>query len=149
RPAHILSPYTTLFRSIYQAGTLSVNPLAMAAGFETLRALEPSTYEAMNKKVDRLVAGYKQASVKFNMPLQVNRAGSMVGFFFTEEPVIDYATAQTADLELFKAYYQGMIKEGLFLPPSQFEELFLSTAHTDADLDQTIQAVEHVFASIK
>jgi len=135
--------------SIYQAGTLSGNPLAMAAGFETLRALEPSTYEAMNKKVDRLVAGYKQAAKKFNMPLQVNRAGSMVGFFFTEEPVIDYETAQTADLELFKAYYQGMIKEGIFLPPSQFEGLFLSTAHTDADLDQTIQAVEHVFASIK
>ena len=135
--------------SIYQAGTLSGNPLAMAAGFETLRALEPSTYETMNKKVDRLVAGYKQAAKKFNMPLQVNRAGSMVGFFFTEEPVIDYETAQTADLELFKAYYQGMIKEGIFLPPSQFEGLFLSTAHTDADLDQTIQAVEHVFASIK
>ena len=135
--------------SIYQAGTLSGNPLAMAAGFETLRALEPSTYEAMNKKVDRLVAGYKQASVKFNIPLQVNRAGSMVGFFFTEEPVVDYATAQTADLELFKAYYQGMIKAGIFLPPSQFEGLFLSTAHTDKDLDQTLQAVESVFASIK
>lgn len=134
--------------SIYQAGTLSGNPLAMTAGLETLKALEKEDYEAMNKKFDKLIAGYKQAAEKYNIPLQVNRAGSMVGFFFTNEEVIDYKTAQTSDLELFKKYYQGMIKQGIFLPPSQFEGLFLSTAHTDEDIEKTIQAVDKVFAEL-
>lgn len=134
--------------SIYQAGTLSGNPLAMAAGYETVNALTHETYDAMNQKVDKLVQGYKLAAEKYNIPFQVNRAGSMVGFFFTDTPVTNYETAQSADLELFKQYYQGMIHEGVFLPPSQFEGLFLSTAHTDADIDFTINAVEKVFAKI-
>lgn len=134
--------------SIYQAGTLSGNPLAMTAGYETLSALEPDTYQELNDKVDRLVAGYKQAAEKHRIPLQVNRAGSMVGFFFTDKQVVDYDTAATSDLELFKKYYQGMIKEGIFLPPSQFEGVFLSTAHSDEDIERTIEAVERVFASL-
>lgn len=133
---------------IYQAGTLSGNPLAMTAGYETLRALEPSTYDELNQKVDQLVEGYKQAAETNGIPLRVNRAGSMVGFFFTEEEVINFETAETSDLELFKKYYQGMIKEGIFLPPSQFEGLFLSTAHTDADIEKTIQAVNNVFKNL-
>lgn len=134
--------------SIYQAGTLSGNPLAMTAGYETLKALEPSTYDEMNRKVDKLIDGFKQAAETYDVPLQVNRAGSMVGFFFTKEEVTNYETAETSDLELFKKYYQGMIKEGIFLPPSQFEGLFLSTAHSDADIDKTIQAVNNVFKSL-
>lgn len=134
--------------SIYQAGTLSGNPLAMTAGYETLKALEPSTYDEMNLKVDKLVAGYEQAAEKHDIPLQVNRAGSMVGFFFTKGKVTNYETAEAADLEMFKRYYQGMIQEGIFLPPSQFEGLFLSTAHSDADIEKTIQAVDRVFAKI-
>lgn len=133
---------------IYQAGTLSGNPLAMTAGYETLRALEPSTYDELNQKVDQLVEGYKQAAETNGIPLRVNRAGSMVGFFFTEEEVINFETAETSDLELFKKYYQGMIKEGIFLPPSQFEGLFLSTAHTDADIEKTIQSVNNVFKNL-
>jgi len=134
--------------SIYQAGTLSGNPLAMTAGYETLSALEPTTYDELNKKVDALVAGYEQAAKKYHIPLQVNRAGSMVGFFFTNEKVVDFETAQTSDLDMFKKYYQGMIKEGVFLPPSQFEGLFLSTAHTDADIEKTITAVNNVFSKL-
>lgn len=132
--------------TIYQAGTLSGNPLAMTAGYETLKTLKPHDYEKMNRKIDRLVEGYEQAAEKYHVPLSVNRAGSMVGFFFTNKKVVDYETASTSDLELFKKYYQGMIKEGIFLPPSQFEGLFLSTAHSDEDIEKTIQAVEKVFA---
>src|SRR5699024_2035388 len=121
----------------------------MTAGFETLSALKESDYKVMNEKVDTLIEGYRQAADKHGIPLQVNRAGSMVGFFFTEVQVKNYEAAQTADTELFAEYYRGMIQEGIFLPPSQFEGLFLSTAHSDEDIAKTITAVEKVFASIK
>src|SRR5690625_4224988 len=124
---------------IYQAGTLSGNPLAMTAGYETLHALNKSDYDEMNKKADRLVEGYKKASETYNIPIQINRVGSMIGVFFTNKPVVNYETAQTSDLERFSKYYRGMIEEGIFLPPSQFEGLFLSTAHTDEDIDHTVQ----------
>ncbi len=133
---------------IYQAGTLSGNPLAMTAGYETLSQLNEETYDEINRKVDKLVAGYKEAAEKYRIPLQVNRVGSMVGFFFTDQEVINYETAQTSDLDRFAKYYRGMINEGVFLPPSQFEGLFLSTAHTDEHIDQTIQAVNHVFSTL-
>lgn len=134
---------------IYQAGTLSGNPLAMTAGYETLHALNKSDYDEMNKKADRLIEGYKKASETYNIPIQINRVGSMIGVFFTNKPVVNYETAQTSDLERFSKYYRGMIEEGIFLPPSQFEGLFLSTAHTDEDIDHTVQAVDRVFASLK
>jgi len=134
---------------IYQAGTLSGNPLAMAAGIETLSAVGEADYDKMNEKVDRLVAGYEEAAEKNGIDLQVNRAGSMVGFFFTDQPVTNFATAQTSNLDMFANYYRGMIEEGVFLPPSQFEGLFMSTAHTDADIDRTIEAVHNVFSTIK
>ncbi|HLS10162.1 glutamate-1-semialdehyde 2,1-aminomutase [Lentibacillus sp.] len=135
--------------SIYQAGTLSGNPLAMTAGYETLKALDESSYDDINRKVDKLVEGYKQASIDYDIPLHVNRAGSMVGFFFTNEPVINYETAQTANVDYFAQYYRAMIEEGIFLPPSQFEGVFLSTAHTDEDIDKTIQAVRTAFSKIE
>lgn len=134
---------------IYQAGTLSGNPLAMAAGIETLRAVSETDYDKMNEKVDRLVAGYEEAAEKNGIDLQINRAGSMVGFFFTDQPVTNFETAQTSNLDMFANYYRGMIEEGIFLPPSQFEGLFMSTAHTDADIDRTIEAVHNVFSTIK
>lgn len=134
--------------SIYQAGTLSGNPLAMTAGYETLSALTKESYDEMNKKVDRLVQGYEEASKTYGIPIQVNRAGSMVGVFFTDQPVVDYQSAQTSDLERFAAYFKGMIEEGIFLPPSQFEGLFLSTEHSDEDIDRTIEAVHKVFAQL-
>ncbi|MGM0940397.1 MAG: glutamate-1-semialdehyde 2,1-aminomutase [Bacillota bacterium] len=135
--------------TIYQAGTLSGNPLAMTAGIETLKALTNETYVEINKKVDQLVEGFTQAATKYNIPLHINRAGSMVGVFFTNEDVTNFATAQTSNLDYFTQYYKGMIEEGIFLPPSQFEGLFLSTAHTDEDIEKTINAIHTVFSKIK
>jgi glutamate-1-semialdehyde 2,1-aminomutase len=134
---------------IYQAGTLSGNPLAMTAGFETISALTEGSYKEINKKVDRLVEGYKQAAEEYEIPLHINRAGSMLGIFFTNEKVINFEAAKTANLEYFSKYYQAMIEEGIFLPPSQFEGLFLSTEHTDADIEKTIEAVRKAFSKLK
>ncbi|SET69859.1 glutamate-1-semialdehyde 2,1-aminomutase [Oceanobacillus limi] len=135
--------------SIYQAGTLSGNPLAMTAGYETLNALAESSYEEINHKVERLMEGFRTAADENGIPLTINRAGSMVGVFFTDEPVINYETAQKSNLDYFAQYYRAMIEEGIFLPPSQFEGLFLSTAHTDEDITKTIQAVRNAFAKIE
>lgn len=135
--------------TIYQAGTLSGNPLAMTAGYETLSALDESSYKVISEKVDKLVAGFKQASIDFDIPLHINRAGSMVGVFFTNDPVVNFDTAKTANLDYFSQYYRAMIDEGVFLPPSQFEGLFLSTAHTDDDIERTIQAIRNAFSQIE
>lgn len=135
--------------SIYQAGTLSGNPLAMTAGYETLNALTEDSYKEINQQVDKLIEGFKQAANDFQLPLQINRAGSMVGVFFTGEAVVDFETAQKSNLDYFAQYYRAMIEEGIFLPPSQFEGLFLSTAHTDEDINKTIQAVRNAFSKIE
>ncbi|BBW95395.1 glutamate-1-semialdehyde 2,1-aminomutase [Geobacillus icigianus] len=134
---------------VYQAGTLSGNPLAMTAGYETLRQLTPEVYEELGRKAARLADGLHQAAEKYGIPHTINRAGSMIGFFFTNEPVINYETAKTSDLELFAAYYREMANEGVFLPPSQFEGLFLSTAHSDEDIEYTIAAAERVFTRLR
>jgi glutamate-1-semialdehyde 2,1-aminomutase len=133
---------------IYQAGTLSGNPLAMTAGLETLKQLTPETYKEFERKADILEAGLKAAAVKYGIPHTINRAGSMIGIFFTNENVINYEIAKTSNLEFFASYYREMANEGVFLPPSQFEGLFLSTAHTDEDLQKTIEAAEKAFAKL-
>ncbi|MCR9039050.1 glutamate-1-semialdehyde 2,1-aminomutase [Bacillus sp. L381] len=133
---------------IYQAGTLSGNPLAMTAGLETLQQLTPESYQEFVKKGDMLEEGISKAAEAHGIPHTFNRAGSMIGFFFTNEPVINYETAKSSDLELFAKYYKGMADAGVFLPPSQFEGLFLSTAHTMEDIEKTIQAAEKVFQTI-
>ena len=134
---------------IYQAGTLSGNPLAMTAGYETLSQLTPETYEEFRKKADRLEEGLKAAAEKYGIPHTVTRAGSMIGFFFTNEEVTNYEKAKTSDLEMFAAYYREMANEGVFLPPSQFEGMFLSTEHTNGDIEKTIAAAEKAFAKIR
>lgn len=134
---------------IYQAGTLSGNPLAMTAGYETLIQLTPETYKEFIKKADKLEEGLHNAAMKYEIPHTINRAGSMIGIFLTNEKVINYDTAKTSDLELFAAYYREMANNGVFLPPSQFEGLFLSTAHSDEDIEKTIKAVEKTFATIR
>lgn len=133
---------------VYQAGTLSGNPLAMTAGYETLIQLTPEKYEEINEKADKLQEGLMQAAKKYNIPHCVNRVGSMFGFFFTNEKVINFETAKTSDLEMFANYYKLMADQGIFLPPSQFEGLFLSTAHTDEDIEKTIQAAENAFSKL-
>ncbi|EZP76352.1 glutamate-1-semialdehyde aminotransferase [Parageobacillus genomosp. 1] len=134
---------------IYQAGTLSGNPLAMTAGYETLIQLTPETYVEFRKKADRLEEGLREAAEKYEIPHTINRAGSMIGFFFTNEKVINYEKAKTSNLEMFATYYREMAEQGIFLPPSQFEGLFLSTEHTDEDIEKTIAAAERAFAKIR
>ncbi|CQR48042.1 Glutamate-1-semialdehyde 2,1-aminomutase [Paraliobacillus sp. PM-2] len=134
--------------NIYQAGTLSGNPLAMTAGLETLKAMDKSAYQKLNQKVDRLIEGFMQAAEDFQLDLQVNRAGSMVGFFFNDQPVVNYEIASKSDVKRFASYYRQMIEQGVFLPPSQFEGVFLSTAHTDEDIEETIKAVRTAFEYI-
>jgi len=134
---------------IYQAGTLSGNPLAMTAGYETLSRLTPDTYAEFEKKAARLLEGLKRAAEKYDIPHYCDSIGSMLGFFFTNEKVINFETAKTSDLDLFAKYYREMIEQGIFLPPSQFEAYFLSTAHTDEDIEKTIAAAEESFAKLK
>jgi len=134
---------------IYQAGTLSGTPLAMTAGYETLTQLTPQSYDEFIRKADRLEEGLMAAAEKYDVPFTVNRAGSMIGFFFTNEQVINYETAKTSNLDYFAAYYREMANEGVFLPPSQFEGMFLSTSHTDADIEHTIAAAEKAFSKLR
>ncbi|AKG04206.1 glutamate-1-semialdehyde-2,1-aminomutase [Salimicrobium jeotgali] len=133
---------------VYQAGTLSGNPLAMTAGYETLRQMTEETYGTIEQKVDRLVEGFREAADENDIPLAINRAGSMVGVFFNDNAVTNFETAGNSDTERFAKYYRGMIEEGIFLPPSQFEGLFLSAAHTDEDIEKTISAVKKVFKTL-
>ena len=133
---------------IYQAGTLSGNPLAMTAGYATLSQLTPASYDYFKKLGDQLEEGFRAAATKFNIPHTVNRAGSMIGFFFTNEDVVDFESAKTSDLALFAEYFKLMAEEGIFLPPSQFEGLFISTAHTEAHIAKTVAAFHSVFEKL-
>ncbi|MBU9710985.1 glutamate-1-semialdehyde 2,1-aminomutase [Evansella tamaricis] len=133
---------------IYQAGTLSGNPLAMTAGYETLSQLTPENYDRFNELGERLANGLRGAAKKYGVPHQINRAGSMVGFFFTNNPVTNYEQAASSDLNMFATYFKSMLNEGISLPPSQFEGMFLSTKHTEEDIDRTIAAAEKAFAVI-
>ncbi|MGE7593070.1 glutamate-1-semialdehyde 2,1-aminomutase [Peribacillus frigoritolerans] len=135
--------------TIYQAGTLSGNPLAMTAGLETLSQLTPESYVEFTRKGDMLEKGIGAAAEKYGVPHTFNRAGSMIGLFFTNEDVVNYDTAKTSDLEFFASYYREMANQGIYLPPSQFEGLFLSTAHSDEDIEKTIAAAEQAFAKLK
>ena len=129
---------------IYQAGTLSGNPLAMTAGYETLSRLNKDSYEYFKKLGDQLEAGFRAAATKYNIPHTVNRAGSMIGFFFTNEDVVDFESAKTSDLQLFAEYFKLMAEEGIFLPPSQFEGMFISTAHTEEHIAKTVDAFQKI-----
>jgi glutamate-1-semialdehyde 2,1-aminomutase len=134
---------------VYQAGTLSGNPVAMAAGIATLRQLQkPDFYEALEKNSARLADGLAGAAEKAGIPVSIDRVGSMLGLFFTEKPVRSFKDAKTSNLDQFKAYYKGMLQEGIYLAPSQFEALFVSAAHTAEDIDATVAAAEKVLAGL-
>lgn len=134
---------------IYQAGTLSGNPLAMTAGYETLIQLTPDTYKEFKRKADKLEEGLRKAAQKYEIPHTINRAGSMIGFFFTNEDVVNYEKAKTSNLDFFAKYYRVMADEGIYLPPSQFEGMFLSTEHSDEDIEKTIEACEKAFSVLR
>ncbi|MFM9328481.1 glutamate-1-semialdehyde 2,1-aminomutase [Paenibacillus mesotrionivorans] len=125
---------------IYQAGTLSGNPLAMTAGYTTLSLLTPEVYAELDRKAARLEAGFTENAARLGAPVTINRVGSMVCPFFTREPVVNFETARTSDLELFRRYFAAMLDLGVSLAPSQFEGMFVSTAHTDEDIEETIEA---------
>ncbi|EZH66860.1 glutamate-1-semialdehyde aminotransferase [Bacillaceae bacterium JMAK1] len=134
---------------IYQAGTLSGNPLAMTAGYETLSQVSEADYETFERQGKRLEEGISEAAKMYDIPHTFNRAGSMVGLFFTNEHVRDFPSAKTADLDLFATYFREMMQEGISIAPSQFEGMFLSTKHTDEMIEETIEAAKRVFARIK
>jgi glutamate-1-semialdehyde 2,1-aminomutase len=135
--------------SIYQAGTLSGNPIAMAAGIATLKELKkPGVYEALNERSKRLITGLGNAAQKAGIAARVGHVGSMLGMFFTDQNVANFDDAKTCDLELFSNFYQGMRQHGIYTAPSQFEVLFLSTAHTDEHVDATIHAAEQVLEKL-
>jgi glutamate-1-semialdehyde 2,1-aminomutase len=135
--------------SIYQAGTLSGNPIAMAAGIATLKELKkPGVYEALNERSKRLITGLGNAAQKAGIAARVGHVGSMLGMFFTDQNVANFDDAKTCDLELFSNFYQGMRQHGIYIAPSQFEVLFLSTAHSDEHVDATINAAEQVLEKL-
>jgi glutamate-1-semialdehyde 2,1-aminomutase len=128
---------------VYQAGTLSGNPMAMAAGLKAMEILgRPGTYERLEQLGARLGDGLAALARSAGVPAVVNRVGSMLTLFFCAGPVTDYATAKTADAARFGAFFRGMRDRGVFLPPSQFEAMFVSLAHTDDDVDQVIAAAK-------
>ncbi|MCT1403666.1 glutamate-1-semialdehyde 2,1-aminomutase [Paenibacillus sp. p3-SID867] len=133
---------------IYQAGTLSGNPLAMAAGYTTLNLLTPAVYEQLEERGARLQAGFERNAQEFGIPLTINRIGSMVCPFFTNMPVVNFDTAKTSDLDRFRRYFAAMVQEGVSVPPSQFEGMFISGAHTVEDIDATIEANYIAFKSL-
>ncbi|EPS3570163.1 glutamate-1-semialdehyde 2,1-aminomutase [Listeria monocytogenes] len=128
--------------SIYQAGTLSGNPLAMNAGFETVHQLTPQHYDVFRTLIKRMEEGLTEISARRQVPLSINKAGSMFGFFFTDQKVINFDTAKTSNLEFFRNYYREMLGQGIFLPPSQFEGVFISTMHTENEIDKTLEAFD-------
>ncbi|KRF18577.1 glutamate-1-semialdehyde 2,1-aminomutase [Paenibacillus sp. Soil787] len=126
---------------IYQAGTLSGNPLAMAAGFATLSLLdEPNVYEELERKSAKLEAGFAGNAAEFGVASTINRVGSMICPFFTEQTVTNYDIAKTSDLAKFNAYFGHLLDLGVSVAPSQFEGMFVSTVHSDEDIDATIDA---------
>lgn len=133
--------------SVYQAGTLSGNPLAMAAGLKAMEILgRPGTYERLEALGRRLGDGLATAARDAGVPGVVNRVGSMLTLFFAAGPITDYATAKTADTARFGSFFRKMRDRGVFLPPSQFEAMFVSLAHTDEDIDQIVTSARAALA---
>ena len=134
---------------VYQAGTLSGNPLAMAAGLATLNILKrENPYAELNRKSEALFMGLETAAKNAGMPATVNRMGSMGCLFFTPETVTDFATAQTGNPDVFRQYYQEMLDQGIYLAPSPFETTFLSLAHTSKMIAETVDRAEKAFEII-
>ncbi|MFN6963004.1 MAG: glutamate-1-semialdehyde 2,1-aminomutase [Pyrinomonadaceae bacterium] len=135
---------------VYQAGTLSGNPLAMTAGIETLSAIDedPQFYARLEASGERLESGLRDAMAELGMSWTINRVGSMFTLFFTESAVTDFDSAKTSDTSKFAAFFGAMLERGVYLPPSQFEACFISAAHSDDDIDRTIAAARDALGEI-
>lgn len=129
---------------VYQAGTLSGNPAAVAAGLATVKLLKanPSVYAAVDRKGARLARAFEESAHKYGIAVTVNRVGSLLSVFFTDRPVSTYADVATSDLELFKQYFANMLAQGIYIAPSQFEAVFLCAEHSDEDLEKTEAAID-------
>lgn len=135
---------------VYQAGTLSGNPLAMTAGITTLRIIaeDPDFYPALSKKTEKLTKGIFTQAEKAGLNLQYHYLGGMFGLFFSDQPVVDYDSAKRSDLAAFNVFFHCMLEQGVYLAPSQFEAGFMSAAHSEEDIDQTIAASAKAFAKL-
>lgn len=134
---------------VYQAGTLSGNPLAMKAGYTTLCELQKrNPYADLDARAKKLKEGLAAAADAHGVRATINQVGSLLTVFFTDRPVHTYADAQTSSVDQYRIFFQALLAEGIHLPPSQFECWFISTAHTDADIEKTIQAAEKAFAAV-
>ena len=132
---------------VYQAGTLSGNPIAMAAGLTQLKYLyeHQEIYKDLEEKGKRLYGGMKNILAEKNLPYHINHVSSLGSLFFTEQEVVDYISAKSSDTKAFSEYFKGMLAQGIHMAPSQFEAMFLSVAHTDEIIDQTLEAVRNYF----
>ena len=132
---------------VYQAGTLSGNPIAMAAGLTQLKYLyeHQGIYKDLEKKGKRLYGGMEKILAEKNLPYHINYVSSLGSLFFTEQEVVDYTSAKSSDTKAFSEYFKGMLAQGIHMAPSQFEAMFLSVAHTDEIIDQTLEAVRNYF----
>ena len=126
---------------MYQAGTLSGNPLAMAAGLATVKELNARTYRRLESLTDSLVSGIRETVAEIGIAATVNSVGSMFTVFFTGERVTDYSRALGCDTEKYARFFRNLLRNGVMFPPSQFESVFVSTAHTKKQIDQTLQAI--------
>src|SRR5690606_20721371 len=131
---------------VYQAGTLSGNPLAMSAGLAMLTELnnKPEIFESLADKTEHLHEGFDRVLKNKGIPYQINRMGSMISVHFTEKPVVDFASSAKGNNDIFRKYFHGMLNQGIYLPPSAFESYFLNDALSYVDLDETIAALESV-----
>ena len=131
---------------VYQAGTLSGNPLAVTAGIETLKKLKSSSlYGKLERRAEQLAEGLGQAAGQSHVPFYQTRVGSLMGGFFTEGPVVDYTSAKRSDTKRYAKFFHLMLKKGSYFAPSQFEAAFVSTAHTTADIEKTVADAHQVF----
>jgi glutamate-1-semialdehyde 2,1-aminomutase len=131
---------------VYQAGTLSGNPLAVTAGIATLKILsQKGVYEDLEGKGAYLEKNINGLIRRYSIPARVNRAGSLMTIFFTKDDVFDFKSALTSDTNCFAMFYRGMLEKGVYLPPSQFEAIFISLAHTKEDIDRILDAAEKYF----
>ena len=134
---------------VYQAGTLSGNPLAVSAGLKTLEILRrPGTYDRLNSLSEKLTAGLGAEAKRAGVALAINRVASMFTLFFTAGPVVDYASARKAETSAFAGFFRAMLEQGVYFPPSQFEAAFVSAAHSEDDVQKTIAAAAKAFAKV-
>lgn len=134
---------------VYQAGTLSGNPVAMTAGLATLDLItQPDFYKILEDKTDKLLRGLRERAAEKNIPFQTTGVGGMFGLFFTNHPIVTYADVQTSHVERFKQFFHGMLREGIYLAPSAYEAGFVSSAHGDEEIQRTWHAAEKVLGEI-